>query len=128
MTEPPLSEFVGDDALCRPACRRHRHRFRLRWSQFRYIQPVSNIQTEWMSSKAQQSEATRRKLLRVGRDLFARRGFADVPTEEIVRRAGVTRGALYHHFRDKRDLFAAVVEQVEQDVMERVAAAALAES
>jgi AcrR family transcriptional regulator len=81
-----------------------------------------------MSSKAQQSAATRRKLLRVGRDLFARRGFNDVTTEEIVRRAGVTRGALYHHFRDKRDLFAAVVEQVEQDVLERVAAAALAET
>jgi AcrR family transcriptional regulator len=81
-----------------------------------------------MSSKAQQSAATRRKLLRVGRDLFARRGFNDVPTEEIVRRAGVTRGALYHHFRDKRDLFAAVVEQVEQDVLERVAAAAFAET
>jgi AcrR family transcriptional regulator len=81
-----------------------------------------------MSSRSQQSEATRRKLLRVGRDLFARRGYSDVPTEEIVRRAGVTRGALYHHFRDKRDLFAAVVEQVEQEVMERVASAALAET
>jgi len=64
----------------------------------------------------------------VGRDLFARRGYADVSTEEIVRRAGVTRGALYHHFRDKRDLFAAVVEQVEQEVLEHVAAAALSES
>jgi AcrR family transcriptional regulator len=80
-----------------------------------------------MSSKAQQSEATRRKLLRVGRDLFARRGYNDVPTEEIVRRAGVTRGALYHHFRDKRDLFAAVVEQLEQEVSELVAQAALTE-
>jgi AcrR family transcriptional regulator len=64
----------------------------------------------------------------VGRDLFARHGYSDVPTEEIVRRAGVTRGALYHHFRDKRDLFAAVVEQVEEEVMERVAGAALAET
>jgi AcrR family transcriptional regulator len=81
-----------------------------------------------MSSKAQQSEATRRKLLRVGRDLFARRGYNDVPTEEIVRRAGVTRGALYHHFRDKRDLFAAVVEQLEQEVSELVAQAALTKS
>ena len=81
-----------------------------------------------MSSRAQQSEATRRKLLRVGRDLFARRGYNDVSTEEIVRRAGVTRGALYHHFRDKRDLFAAVVEEVERDVMERVAQVALQET
>ena len=78
-----------------------------------------------MSSRAQQSEATRRKLIRVARDLFARNGFSDVATEELVRRAGVTRGALYHHFRDKPDLFAAVVEELEQDVMERVAAAAL---
>ena len=78
-----------------------------------------------VKTRHEQSEATRAKLVRVGRDLFARRGYAGVSTEEIVRRAGVTRGALYHHFRDKRDLFAAVVEQVEQDVMERVAAAAL---
>jgi AcrR family transcriptional regulator len=80
-----------------------------------------------MSSKAQQSEATRAKLLRVGRDLFARRGYSGVSTEEIVRRAGVTRGALYHHFRDKQDLFAAVVEQIEQEVVQAVAATALAE-
>jgi AcrR family transcriptional regulator len=79
------------------------------------------------STRVRQSEATRAKLLRVGRDLFARRGYSDVSTEEIVRRAGVTRGALYHHFRDKRDLFAAVVEQVEQDVMQKVAETALAE-
>jgi AcrR family transcriptional regulator len=80
-----------------------------------------------MSSRARQSEATRAKLLRTGRDLFTRRGYNDVSTEEIVKRAGVTRGALYHHFRDKRDLFAAVVEQLEQEVVERVAATALAE-
>src|SRR4051794_34971606 len=79
-----------------------------------------------MSSKAQQSEATRAKLLRVGRDLFARRGYNDVSTEEIVRRAGVTRGALYHHFRDKRDLFAGVVELIEQELMQKIAETALA--
>jgi AcrR family transcriptional regulator len=80
-----------------------------------------------MSSKAQRSEATRAKLVRIARDLFARRGYSDVGTEEIVRRAGVTRGALYHHFRDKRDLFQAVVEQIEDEVMQKVAATALAE-
>src|SRR5919109_584516 len=80
-----------------------------------------------MNVKARQSEATRARLVRVARDLFARRGYNDVSTEEIVRRAGVTRGALYHHFRDKRDLFAAVVEQIEQEVMQKVAETALAE-
>jgi AcrR family transcriptional regulator len=59
-------------------------------------------------------DATRVALLRAGRELFAQRGFAAVGTEEIVARAGVTRGALYHHFADKRDLFRAVHEELEQ--------------
>jgi AcrR family transcriptional regulator len=80
-----------------------------------------------MNVKARRSEATRARLVRVARDLFARRGYSDVATEEIVRRAGVTRGALYHHFRDKRDLFQAVVEEIEQEVMYKVAETALAE-
>jgi len=51
--------------------------------------------------KAEQSEQTRRLLLDVARALFAERGYAGTATEEIVQRAGVTRGALYHQFRDK---------------------------
>jgi AcrR family transcriptional regulator len=70
------------------------------------------------SKKAEQAEATRARLLRVARDLFTRRGYAGVGTEEIVRRARVTRGALYHHFRDKKDLFRAVHEQVERELVE----------
>ena len=60
------------------------------------------------------------------RPLFAERGFAGVGTEEIVRAAGVTRGALYHQFADKRELFAAVFEQVEAEVTQRTARAAVA--
>ena len=56
------------------------------------------------------------------RELFAERGYGDVGTEEIVRHAEVTRGALYHHFRDKRDLFRAVHEQVESEVTDSIAA------
>jgi AcrR family transcriptional regulator len=73
---------------------------------------------EGRSKKAEQAEATRARLLRVARDLFAERGYAGVGTEEIVRRAKVTRGALYHHFRDKKDLFRAVHEQFEQELVE----------
>ncbi|HEY2719757.1 MAG TPA: TetR/AcrR family transcriptional regulator [Solirubrobacteraceae bacterium] len=71
--------------------------------------------------KAEQSQATRTALISVARGLFAERGYAGVGTEEIVRAAGVTRGALYHHFAGKRELFQAVYEDVEQGLLERVA-------
>jgi AcrR family transcriptional regulator len=79
-----------------------------------------------LSRKAQQSDATRRVLIAEGRRLFADRGYAAVGTEEIVRAAGVTRGALYHHFDGKEDLFRAVYEDVERELVERVAADAAA--
>ena len=60
-------------------------------------------------SKAAQSEATRAKLVKVARRLFAKRGYSAVGTEEVVKKAGVTRGALYHQFDDKKDLFRAVL-------------------
>ena len=78
--------------------------------------------------KAEQSEQTRGALVEAARGLFSARGYAGVSTEEIVQAAGVTRGALYHHFKDKQDLFVAVVEGVEQEILERVAAAAIAET
>ena len=70
------------------------------------------------------TEATHRVLLREARRLFAARGFAGAGIEEIARRARVTTGALYHHFANKRELFQAVAEQVEQELMERAAEAA----
>jgi AcrR family transcriptional regulator len=77
------------------------------------------------SKHAQRSKATRDKLVAAARALFAQRGYAGVGTEEIVRAAGVTRGALYHQFRDKEDLFEAVFEQVEAETTARVGASAL---
>jgi len=73
--------------------------------------------------QAARSEATRAKLIAVGIDLFSERGFAGVGTEEIVERAEVTRGALYHHFGDKRDLFRAVHEELEQRLVAEIGAA-----
>jgi len=71
-------------------------------------------------TQVERSEATRGALIRAARDLFGERGYNDVGTEEIVAKAGVTRGALYHQFADKRDLFRAVLEDLEQDVVNRL--------
>jgi AcrR family transcriptional regulator len=70
--------------------------------------------------KELQSEATRADLVAAARRLFADPGYAATSIEEVVRAAGMTRGALYHHFHDKRDLFRAVFEDVEQSVMSRI--------
>ena len=78
-----------------------------------------------MGVKAQQSETTRSALVSVARDLFARKGYAGVGTEEIVQQAGVTRGALYHHFRGKEDLLRAVLHELARELAEASATAAL---
>ena len=76
-------------------------------------------------TKAAQREATTAALIKAARELFAERGYADVGTEEIVKRAGVTRGALYHHFRGgKEELFRAVLVQISAETVQGVAAAA----
>jgi AcrR family transcriptional regulator len=73
-------------------------------------------------TKAGQREATTAALISAARELFATEGYAGVGTEEIVQRAGVTRGALYHHFRDgKEALFRAVVVQISAETVKRVA-------
>jgi AcrR family transcriptional regulator len=76
-------------------------------------------------TQAERSEATRDALIEAARSLFAERGYAAVGTEEIVRAAGVTRGALYHHFGGKRDLFEAVYERIEVELAQRIASGAL---
>jgi AcrR family transcriptional regulator len=71
-------------------------------------------------TQAERAAETRETLIAAARPLFAEHGFAAVALETIVRAAGVTRGALYHHFADKTELFAAVFEQVEADVAARM--------
>ncbi|MGP3955649.1 TetR/AcrR family transcriptional regulator [Nonomuraea sp. 3N208] len=71
--------------------------------------------------RAQQREQTRQALLRESRRLFAARGYGAVSLSEIVAEAGVTKGALYHLFDSKTQLFRAVLEQVQQEVAQTVA-------
>jgi AcrR family transcriptional regulator len=71
-------------------------------------------------TQAERTEETVGRLVATAREQFARRGFAGTSTEDIVHAAGVSRGALYHHFDDKTALFRAVFEAEERAVAAEV--------
>jgi AcrR family transcriptional regulator len=73
---------------------------------------------------ADEAERTREAIVHAARELFANRGFAATPTEDVVAAAGVTRGALYHHFADKAALFREVFVQLSAELDASVNAAA----
>lgn len=77
-------------------------------------------ENEGRRTQEERRAETRRALLGAARELFAEGGYHATAAEEVVSRAGLTRGAMYHHFEDKRDLFRAVVEEVEVEVDEIV--------
>jgi AcrR family transcriptional regulator len=70
------------------------------------------------------SQGAREAVLEAARELFMERDYAQVSTEEILERAGVSRGALYHHFESKRDLYRAVWRDSEARLIDGLAAAA----
>jgi len=75
-----------------------------------------------IDKRVAQGTETRDALLTAARELFGRQGYAATSTEEVVERAGVTKGALYHHFADKEQLFRAVFEQVQREVSDTAVA------
>jgi AcrR family transcriptional regulator len=69
-----------------------------------------------------QGDATRANLVAAARELFGEHGYADTSIDEVVARAGLTKGAVYHHFEGKEGLFRAVFEQVYREVTDQAAA------
>src|SRR2546423_2089271 len=78
-----------------------------------------------MPKQAERSETTKGDLLRVARELFTERGYAGTTLDEVGDRAEVTKGALYHHFRDKLELFRGVFEELEKELCDKVVLAAI---
>jgi len=79
-----------------------------------------------MGTRVEQGRATRAALIKVATELFAAHGYEATAIPAILQAAGVSRGALYHHFESKEALFEAVLESVEADVMARATRAAAA--
>ncbi|PDT12082.1 TetR/AcrR family transcriptional regulator [Rhizobium sp. M1] len=78
-------------------------------------------------SNRERTEQTRQALIHAGRRIFVEKGYAETATPEIVAAAGVTRGALYHHFEDKKALFQAVITSEAQAVAKAIEAASAPE-
>ncbi|PCJ27508.1 MAG: TetR family transcriptional regulator [SAR86 cluster bacterium] len=76
-----------------------------------------------MPTKAEKTEATQKKILKAARKVFATHGYTKAALAEIVSKAGVTTGAIYHHFGDKKGLFIAVAMQLEQLILDESNAA-----
>ncbi|MBB2670526.1 MULTISPECIES: TetR/AcrR family transcriptional regulator [Rhizobium] len=69
--------------------------------------------------RAETMEENRRKLIAAGRKAFAEKGYAAASMDELTAEVGLTRGALYHNFGDKRGLLAAVVDQIDTEMASR---------
>ena len=82
---------------------------------------------EVKDARAAQGEQTQKELRDQARKLFAQKGYSAAATDELVRRAKVTKGALYHHFANKLDLYHAVVDDMEQELAGRIEAAGAAQ-
>src|SRR5215813_8370072 len=72
------------------------------------------------SRREEYTESTRRALLDSAAAAFVERGYAEASLDEIARSARLTKGALYHHFSGKQDLFRAVFEEVEAEMIAAV--------
>lgn len=83
---------------------------------------METVSTARQGLRARHTEETRNALVQAARRLFAERGYHNVGVREFVAEAGLTRGALYHHFEGKDDLFLAVLEGIQSELKANAAA------
>jgi len=74
-------------------------------------------------SRTEKMEQTRAKLITAGRKAFAEKGFVQASMDDFTAEAGLTRGALYHNFGDKKGLLKAVINQIDAEMLKRMAQA-----
>ena len=84
------------------------------------VLPARSRRGPELPGRAAQGAATRAALLDAAAALFGQSSFTETSLDEVVARAGVTKGALYHHFSSKYELFAAVYEGVRRDISDAV--------
>ena len=82
------------------------------------------MQPKPVGRRAQQAHETRELILRVAQRLFVKQGYASTSIDEVLKGAGVARGALYHHFRDKEDLFGEIFKKLLRESHRKVVEAA----
>lgn len=87
---------------------------------------MADVNTDPAARPGRPSEGAREAILLAARALFAERGYDEVTTAMIIDRAGVSRGAMYHHFEGKRELFEQLYAELEDELVGRLASAALA--
>lgn len=89
-----------------------------------YVERDRDWEKSIMKRNKAETAETIRKLIDVARVHFTEHGYADVTLESLVHEANLTRGAVYHHFRNKKELFRIVLEDVQREVAERIEQAA----
>jgi AcrR family transcriptional regulator len=82
-----------------------------------------NVNRAQKRTKTEKSVETRAMFIRIARELFAKQGFANTSTQQILANTPVTRGALYHQFADKADLLRAVCEQIQAEIAQEISTA-----
>ncbi len=90
----------------------------------RYLTDSESVTSRWtytvcVATQSERREATRRRLIDAARQRFATDGYDQTSTEHIRRQAGVSRGAMYHHFASKREIYEAVFQEVSDETIQR---------